>query len=184
VTVTANSGKTTETPAVTSFATCTGAPASTIGQVFGNTPSPDETVSSVSPVFQSPTNSQIEFQSAVNIVKSAADARSDARVFSVPGFNQCFQQFQTASASALAPGTTAQVQPVSVAAPTGGVAYGFLTTFTIPNQGTRIVGDAYIIGGRIEATLQPSTHGPQIPSAIFDPVYSAMLGRISANSNK
>ncbi|MHB1710776.1 MAG: hypothetical protein ACYCV7_05155 [Acidimicrobiales bacterium] len=184
VTVTANSGKATETAAVTAFAACTGAPASIIGQVFGNTPSSDEIVSSVSPVFQSQANSQIQFQSAVNIVKTAADAKSDAQVFNDPKFTQCFQQFQTASASALAPGTTAVVQPVRVAAPTGGVAHGFLTTFTIPKQGTRIVGDAYIVGGRIEATLQPSTHGVQIPSGVFNPVYSAMLGRIFANSGK
>ena len=139
---------------------------------------------STSPVFQSPLSSQIEMQSAVNIVKTAADAKADATVFTRPGLIACFQQFQTASASALAPGTTAHVEQVTITPPTGGVAYGFITTFTVPNQGTRVVGDAYIIGGRIEATLQPSTHGPTIPSDAFDAAYNAMVARISASTHK
>src|SRR5450759_4519299 len=122
--------------------------------------------------------------SAVNIVKTAADAKADATAVARPGLSACFQQFQTASASALAPGTTAHVEQVTITPPTGGVAYGFITTFTVPNQGTRVVGDAYIIGGRIEATLQPSTHGPTIPSDAFDAAYNAMVARISASTHK
>ena len=177
-------GKATQKPATTSFATCLGAAPATVGQVFGNIPTSDETVASTSPVFQETADATIEMQSAVNIVKSAADAKSDAKLFTNPGFLTCFQAYQTASASALVPGTTASVLPVQLAAPTGGLAYGFITTFTVPTQGTRVVGDAYIVGGRIEATLQPSTHGPAIPSGAFGPAYSAMVGRISANAKK
>ena len=184
ISATTTTGKATESTASTAFATCLGTSAAIIGQVFGTTPQADETVASTSPVFQSPLDSQIEMQSAVNIVKTAADAKADATAFTRPGLAPCFQQFQAASASALAPGTTAKVEQVTIAAPTGGVAYGFITTFTVPNQGTRVVGDAYIIGGRIEATLQPSTHGPAIPSDAFNAAYNAMVARISASAHK
>ena len=60
----------------------------------------------------------------------------------------------------------------------------WMTTFTVPTQGTRVVGDAYVFGGRIEATLQPSTHGPDVPSDAFNSAYNAMVGRISANVGK
>src|ERR1035437_2317030 len=184
ISATNTTGKATETPASTAFATCLGTSAAIIGQVFGTTPQADETVASTSPVFQSPLSSQIEMQSAVNIVKTAADAKADATAFTRPGLIACFQQFQAASASALAPGTTAHVEQVTITPPTGGVAYGFITPFTVPNQGTRVVGDAYIIGGRIEATLQPSPHGPTIPSDAFDAAYNAMVARISASTHK
>ena len=105
-------------------------------------------------------------------------------MFTKSGFISCFTQFQIASASALVPGTTAKVVQVQIPAPRGGVAYGFVTTFTVPTQGTRVVGDAYMLGGRIEATLQPSTHGPDVPSDAFNSAYNAMLGRISANVGK
>lgn len=184
ISATSSTGKVTQKPAVTSFATCLGATVATVGQVFGNTPSSDETVASTSPVFQETADNTIEMQSAVNIVNSAANAKSDATVFTKTGFINCFTQFQIASAQALVPGTTATVAQVQIPAPKGGVAYGFLTTFTVPTQGTRVVGDAYVFGGRIEATLQPSTHGPAVPSDAFNAAYNGMLGRISANVSK
>jgi hypothetical protein len=184
ISATSASGKATQKPATTSFATCLGASAATVGQVFGNVPSSDETVASTSPVFQEAADSTIEMQSAVNIVKSATSAKADAAIFANSGFLKCFTQYQIASASALVPGTTATVQQVQLTAPKGGVAYGYITTFTVPTQGTRVVGDAYMVGGRIEATLQPSTHGVPVPSDAFGSAYNAMLGRISANVGK
>lgn len=184
ISVTSPTKNATQKPATTSFATCLGASASTVGQVFGNTPSTDETVASTSPVFQETADNTIEMQSAVNIVRSSANAKSDANVFTKTGFINCFTQFQVASAAALVPGTTATVVQVQIPAPRGGVAYGFVTTFTVPTQGTRVVGDAYVFGGRIEATLQPSTHGPDVPSDAFNAAYNAMVGRISANASK
>jgi hypothetical protein len=184
ISATSSAGTATQKPSTTAFATCLGASAATVGQVFGNTPSSDETVASTSPVFQETADNTIEMQSAVNIVGSSANAKSDATVFTKSGFINCFTTFQAASASALVPGTTAKVQQVQIAAPKGGVAYGFITTFTVPTQGTRVVGDAYMFGGRIEATLQPSTHGPDVPSDAFNSAYNAMLGRISADASK
>ncbi|HEX3460782.1 MAG TPA: hypothetical protein VHT49_07745, partial [Acidimicrobiales bacterium] len=184
ISATAASGKATQKPATTSFATCLGASPATVGQVFGNVPSSDETVASTSPVFQETADATIEMQSAVNIVKSAANAKADAAIFANSGFLKCFTQYQIASASALVPGTTATVQQVQLTAPKNGVAYGYITTFTVPTQGTRVVGDAYMVGGRIEATLQPSTHGVPVPSDAFGSAYNAMLGRISANVSK
>jgi hypothetical protein len=184
ISATGASGTPTQKPATTSFATCLGASPATVGQVFGNVPSSDETVASTSPVFQEAADSTIEMQSAVNIVKSASSAKADAAIFANSGFLKCFTQYQIASGSALVPGTTATVQQVQLTAPKGGVAYGYITTFTVPTQGTRVVGDAYMVGGRIEATLQPSTHGVPVPSDAFGSAYNAMLGRISANVGK
>jgi hypothetical protein len=184
ISATSASGTATQKAATVSFATCLGASPATVGQVFGNVPSSDETVASTSPVFQESADATIEMQSAVNIVKSPTAAKSDAAIFGKPRFLSCFTAYQVASASALVPGTTATVSPVQLTAPKGGSAYGFITTFTVPTQGTRVVGDAYMFGGRIEATLQPSTHGPAIPSDSFSSAYSGMVGRISANASK
>jgi len=183
-TPTSPSGRTAQTQAVAAFAGCLGMPVSTISQLFGDTPQADVVASASSPVFQSPTDPNIQMQSSTNVVRTPADAVADAAPFTKPNFVPCFQAFETAAAAATsAPGTTAQVTAVPLTPPTGGQAFGYLTTLTIPGQGTAVVGSAFIIGGRIEATLQPSTNGPAVPSAAFSSAYDAMINRISAASN-
>ena len=78
------------------------------------------------------------------------------------------------------PGATVQVQPVTLTAPTGVQAYGVVSTYTLAGTGTDVVGDAYLLGGRVVTVLQPSTNGPAIDGDVFSPAYNAVAGRVGA----
>jgi hypothetical protein len=103
--------------------------------------------------------------------------------FANPNFANCFGEYQTALVSAAVPGATATVQVVSLAAPAGVKSFGYLTNLTIPNQGNQVVGEAFMVGGRIETRLEPTTDGPAVPSDAFNSAYNAIAGRIAAARN-
>ena len=167
---------------VATFASCLGLPTATVDQLFGEATQSDVSATAASPVFAAPADPTILMQSHTNVVQTAADVTADAAPYARPNFVTCYQSFQSSNAPAGAAGATAQVTQVSLAAPAGVSAYGYLTTFTIPGQGTKVVGDAFIFGGRIEATLSPSTSGEPVPSAAFSSAYSAMVARVAAHS--
>jgi cytoskeletal protein RodZ len=178
----------TQTPssstAVAAFAACLGMPTTTIDQLFGGATQTDVSATAASPIFKSPADPTIEMQSSTNVVKTAADATADAVPFTKPNFTTCFQQFSTATAAAAAPGATASVTQVTLSAPAGVASYGYVTTYTIPNQGTRVEGDAFIVGGRIETTLSPTTQGAAVPSDAFTMAYNAVVARVAADKDK
>ena len=62
--------------------------------------------------------------------------------------------------------------------------YGVVTTYTVPGAGTQVVGDAYILGGRVISVVQPSTNGPAIPVSVFTPAFDAVAARVAAASTK
>ena len=62
--------------------------------------------------------------------------------------------------------------------------FGYLTTLTLPNQGSQVIGQAFIIGGRIVSTLEPTTGGPPVPTTAFTPAYNAIAGRVALAVNK
>jgi hypothetical protein len=61
---------------------------------------------------------------------------------------------------------------------------GYLTTLTIPNQGTEVIGQAFMLGGRTESLLEPSTNGPAVPSAPFSSAYDSMTARLAQAVDK
>ena len=89
-----------------------------------------------------------------------------------------------ALAAGAVPGATAQVQSVTLPQPSGVQSYGVVTTYTIPGSGTEVVGDAFMLGGRIVSILQPTTNGPAIPGDVFTQAYDAVSGRVSAAANR
>ena len=169
-----------EAQGVSTFAACLGMPVATINQLFGSATQSDVTATASSPVFQSPADPNIQMQSNTNVVRTSANTVADTVPFTKSNFVPCFQAFESAAAAASTPGATAQVVSVTLAAPAGVTSYGYLTTITVPNQGTRVIGDAFIAAGRIEATLSPSTNGPAVPSAAFSQAYGAMVTRVAA----
>jgi hypothetical protein len=170
------------TASISAFATCLGLPTTTVEQLFGNATQADVSATSASPVFAAPGLPTTQMQSSTNVVKTAADATADAAPFANPNFASCFQTFLTANAAAAKPGSTAQVSTVTLSAPAGVKSYGYLTTYTIPGAGTRIQGDAFIVGGRIEATLVPTTAGTPVPSDAFTSAYDAIVARVAAHA--
>lgn len=178
--VPSSAAKAANTQAVAAFASCLGMSAAVIGPLFDGGTQPDSTASSNSPVFQSPTDPNVVMQSNTNVVKSRSDALADSVAFTKPNFPTCFQPYEAAALSSTLPGVTVVVTQVALTAPAGVHAYGYLSTLTVPGQGTLVQGDAFIIGGRIETTLTPTTHGSAVPSDAFSQAYNAIVGRVAA----
>jgi hypothetical protein len=71
------------------------------------------------------------------------------------------------------------VSQVTLTAPAGVTVYGYLSTVAVPGQGTRVLGNGYMVGGRVVAAIDPVTNGPPVPSSAFNPAFDAMTSRIS-----
>jgi hypothetical protein len=165
------------------LATCVNQPVNTVAALLGNSANGQVAVAT-SQTFQSGSDPGIHMSSVTRTMGTAAEAQSLAAPFAAPNFPTCFGQYQTTLASAVVTGATAQVQTVTLSAPTGVQSFGYVTTLTIPGKGTEVVGQAYIIGGRVEARLMPSTNGPPIPSDAFVPAYNAIAGRVAQAASK
>jgi hypothetical protein len=105
-------------------------------------------------------------------------------VFTSPKFVGCYQQYMGALVAGAVAGATAQVQAVTLPEPPAVQSYGVVTTYTIPGSGTEVVGDAYMLGGRIVSILQPTTNGPAVPGGVFTEAYDAVSGRVSAAASR
>ena len=49
---------------------------------------------------------------------------------------------------------------------------------------TEVVGEGYLLGGRTETRLQPSTNGPAIPGGAFTPAYNAVVARVAQAASR
>jgi hypothetical protein len=105
-------------------------------------------------------------------------------VFTNPKFDLCFQQFHQSLATAAVAGAAVVVQPVTLSSPKGVTTFGVVSTYTVPGSGTQVVGDAYLLGGRIVTIIQPTTDGAAIPSNVFAPAYDAVAARVSASATR
>jgi hypothetical protein len=165
------------------FAVCVGASYPVVAGLFGESVLPGQTASVRSSTFQSGSDPNIQMHSVTTVMSSVAAARALTTPFANPNFVNCFGQYQTALVSAAVPGATAAIQTVALVAPTGVQAYGYVTMLTIPNQSSQVIGEAFMVGGRIETRLEPTTNGPAVPSEDFFPAYNAVVGRIAASVN-
>ena len=165
------------------LATCVSQPVYTVAALLGNS-APGQVAVATSATFQSGSDPAIHMSSVTRTMGAPSEAQALATPFAAPNFPNCFGQYQTTLAAASVPGSTAQVQTVTLSAPTGVQSFGYVTTFTIPGKGTEVVGQAYIIGGPVEARLTPSTNGPPIPPDAFVPAYNAMAGRVAQVASK
>ncbi len=161
--------------AAQALATCVQQPATEIEGWLGIATFPGQITAVTSPTFQSGSSPIVQISSTTRVMASAEDAQNLASPFEARTFATCFGQYQAAAAAPV----TAQVQTVALTAPPGVKAYGFVTTFTLSNQHTESVGDAFIVGGSVATVLQPSAAGPTIPSADFMSAYDAVAGRVA-----
>ena len=94
-----------------------------------------------------------------------------------PEFVTCFGQYQSALVSAAVAGVDRPVQTVtSRFRPGSGLRLP--DHLDSPGLGTAVKGQAFIVGGRIEAPLVPTTNGRRAPSA-FASAYDAVTGRMA-----
>ncbi len=166
------------------LASCIGASYPTVAGLFGGSVLAGQTDTISSPKFQSGSDPNIQMYSVTTVMGTAAEAQALAVPFANPNFTNCFGEYQTALISATIPGATAAVQSVSLSAPAGVKTFGYLTQLSIPNQASQVIGEAFIVGGRIETRLEPTTDGPPVPSEAFTPAYNAVSGRIGAAVNR
>ena len=166
------------------LAQCLGVPVATVTGLFSGSVLPGQTGSATSPVFQNPADPTVRMYSTTRVMTTAAQAMSLTTPFVGASFVSCYAAYQSSLVSAAVPGATAQVLTVPLSAPTGVQSFGYLTTLTIPNQGSEVIGQAFIVGGRIESTLEPTTGGVPVPSTAFTPAYNAVAGRVALAVNK
>jgi len=170
--------------AVNVMASCLGTSYAVVSGLFDSGPLPGQTSLVQSPMFQSAAGPSLEMGSRTVTLAAASQVQALGSVFANPKFDTCFLQYRTSLAQAAAAGTTVAIQPVTLPAPQGVRSYGVVTTYTVPGAGTQVVGDAYVLGGRVVSTIQPSTNGAAIPSSVFTPAYDAVVGRVAANLSK
>jgi hypothetical protein len=166
------------------LATCIGGSYEQAAGLFGDSVLPGQTDSVRSPTFQSGSDTAFQMSSTTTVMGTGAEAQLLTTSFSSPNLATCLGQYQSALASAAIPGATAQVQMVTLPAPPGVSVLGYITTLTIPNQGSEVVGQAFLVAGRIETKLQPTTSGEAVPGDVFSPAYNAVAARVAAAANK
>jgi len=173
-----------QSDATNTMAACLNTSASVVAGLFGSGPMPNQTSMVPSPTFQSPAGTAMEMGSKTMTLASPGQVQALDAIFTNPKFDLCYQQYAGSLAAGAVTGATAQVQPVTLTGPAGVQAYGVITTYALPGAGTEVVGDAYLLGGRIVTVLQPSTNGPAIPGEVFTPAYDAVVARVAAAATK
>ncbi|MGA2836432.1 MAG: hypothetical protein ABSF84_07540 [Acidimicrobiales bacterium] len=164
------------------MAACLGTSTAVVSGLFGTGSLPDQTSLVQSPTFQSAAGASFEMSSRTAMLASAGEVQALDNVFTNGKFDLCYLQYQGSLVAAAVPDSSVQVQPVTLTGPAGVQSYGVVSTYTVPGTGTEVVGDAFILGGRVVTELQPSTDGPSIPGAVFTPVFDAVTGRVAAAS--
>jgi len=170
--------------ALNSMASCLDTSYAVVSGLFASGSLPGQTSLVQSPIFQSAAGSSFEMGSRTAVLSSAGQVQAFEGVFTNPRFDTCFQAYHQSLATAAAAGATVSVEPVTLASPKGVTTYGVVSTYTVPGSGTEVVGDAYLLGGRIVTVLQPTTDGVAIPSSVFAPAYDSVAGRVAAASTK
>jgi hypothetical protein len=170
--------------ATNAMATCLDTSYAVVSGLFASGSLPGQTSLVQSPVFQSAGGTSFEMASRTTVLTSPSEVQSLDSLFTNPKFDTCYQQFHQSLAAAAVPGATVAVQPVTLSSPPGVTTFGVVSTYTVPGSGSQVVGDAYLLGGRVVTIIQPTTDGPAIPSAIFAPAYGAVAGRVAAAASK
>jgi hypothetical protein len=160
------------------LASCLSQPLGVVSGLFGASALPGQATAVTSPIFQDGANPEIQMYSTTSVLGSAADVQQLSAPFTNPHFTSCYGQYQAAIVTATIPGAVASVQPVTLTAPTGVTSYGYVTTFTTADQGSQVVGDGFLLGGRTVTRLVPSTNGAPIPASAFTPAYNAVVARV------
>jgi hypothetical protein len=170
--------------ATNAMAACLGDSYAVVSGLFDSGSLPGQTSLVQSQVFQSAAGPSFEMASRTATLASATQVQALDSVFTNPKFDACYLQYRTSLGQAAVAGTTVAVQPVTLTAPRGVSSYGVVTTYTVPGAGTQVVGDAYLLGGRVVTVIQPSTSGAAIPSDVFGPAYNAVAGRVATSLTK
>jgi hypothetical protein len=170
--------------ATNAMASCLDTSYAVVSGLFASGSLPGQTSLVQSPVFQSAAGSSFEMGSRTTVLSSPGQVQALEGVFTDPKFDSCYQQFRQSLATAAAAGTTVAVQPVTLSSPKDVTTFGVVSTYTVPGSGSEVVGNAYLLGGRIVTIIQPTTDGAAIPSSVFAPAYDAVAARVSTAATR
>ncbi|MGO8871191.1 MAG: hypothetical protein ACLQPH_07265 [Acidimicrobiales bacterium] len=174
----------TQASATQALASCLGTSPATVAGLFGGSVLPGQMDSVRSLTFRSGADPTIQMYSVTTVMSSPAALGAVTAPLADPNLTTCFAQYQQAAAAAAVPGSTAQVQVVVLPTPAGVMTTAYVTTFTIPGQGTEVVGEAFMRAGRTETKLEPSTNGPPVPYDAFTPAYNAVADRLGLAADR
>ena len=166
------------------LASCIGGSYPGAAGIFGDSVLPGQTDSVRSPTFQNGSDTTFQMSSTTTVMSTAAEAQALTTSFANPNLATCLGQYQSTLAAAAMPGATAQVQMVTLPAPPGVSVLGYITTLALPNQGTEVIGQAFLVSGRVETRLEPTTSGEAVPGDVFTPAYNAVAARVAAAAKK
>ncbi len=164
--------------AAQTLAACIRQPAAVMEGWLGTMASTDQIAWVKSPTFQSGSVPMAQMFSSTRVMDSTEDAQTLAAPFEDTDFTTCYGQYQAAAAAPV----TAQVQMETLSAPPGVKVFAYSTTFTLTNQQTSVVEDAFIIGGRTATVLQSSSPGATMTGTDFASAYAAVVGRVAKAS--
>ena len=173
-----------QTSAANAMASCLNTSLAVVSGLFGTGTLLGQTSLVRSPIFASAAGTSFEMASRTTTMASPGQVQALNAAMTSPKLALCLQGYQSALVQAAVPGATVQTQPVTLPAPTGVSAYGIVSTYTLPGIGTQVVGNAFLLGGRIITVVQPSTNGPAIPAEVFSPAYGAVADRVAASVAK
>jgi hypothetical protein len=162
--------------AAQALAACISQPSAVVEGWFGTTAFPGQMAAVTSRTFQGGSAPTVQIVSTTKVMHSSAQVRSLADPFATQNFATCFEQYQVA---AVAVPITAQVQSVVRSAPAGVKVSYVVTTFTLSNQQTEVVEDAFLVGGRAATVLQWSAAGLSVPSADVTSASDAVARRMA-----
>ncbi len=164
--------------------TCLGTDAATVSGLFGPGQLPGATAEATSPTFQSTAGPSFEMSAWTSTMASAGQAQALGSALSSANFLPCLTQYENAVAASAVPGATVLTQPVTLPAPSGTQSFGVVSTYTLPGTGTEVVGQAFILGGRVLTKITPSTAGQSIPSDVFGAAYKKVADRVAAAATR
>jgi hypothetical protein len=169
----------TQAAASNTMAACLNTSYSVVSGLFNSGSVPGQTSLVASATYQSAAGSAFEMGSRTMTMSSPGQVQAIEPLFTNPKFDACYQQYLTTMVAGAVPGATVAIQSVSLTSPTGVQSFGVISTYTIPRTGTEVVGDAFMLGGRVISVLQPTTNGPAIESSVFTPAYDAVAARVA-----
>jgi hypothetical protein len=155
-----------------------------VSGLFGQGGLPGAVGSARSPMFQSPAGPGLEMSGRASVLSTAAQVRSLGTLLASPNFLPCLTQYESALVAGAVAGATVQTQPVTLPTKPGTQAFGVVTTYTLPGAGSEVVGQAFLLGGRVLSVITPTTSGAPIPSDVFAAVYGKVLDRVAAASGR
>ena len=141
------------------LAQCLGVPVATVTGLFAGTGLPGQTASATSPVFESAADPTVQMHSVTRVMALRRAGRSPGRSVHEPQLRDLLHRLPDVAGVRRRRRVHGPGAGGRLTAPTGVQSFGYLTTLTIPSQGSEVIGQAFMVGGRIESVLEPTTAG-------------------------